>query len=86
MAKAKDVRYMEQWGKENKVVKRLIDKGAQPSLFYTDSYYPSNANWGYQFGICKIGSKYYELLTRFGAVEGGREIYMPDHKVNGERK
>lgn len=43
-------------------------------------YHPSNANWSYEFLIVKFKGKLYEVMTRFGSVEGGREIFLPDNK------
>ena len=77
---AKDVKMLQQWGNDNEVVKGLIDKGAQPNVFLTGYYSPSQANWSWQIGIAKIGNSYYELLLRFGSVEGGRLINIPEVK------
>lgn len=76
---AKDVKMLQRWGQENDVVKSLINKEAQPQIFQTGVYWPSNANWGWVIGIAKIADSHYELLTRFGAVEGGREIFVPEY-------
>lgn len=48
----------------------------QPRGEIIDSYSPSNANWAYQLMICKLNGKTYEVLTQFGAVAGGRELYL----------
>lgn len=37
-------------------------------------YSPSQANWSYIVMITAISGKYYEVVTRFGSIEGGREI------------
>lgn len=83
--KAKDIKDLQRWGAENAVVARLMKNGVQPDLFVTNSYWPSGANWAWQIGVAKIGANYYELLTRFGSVEGGRQIYMPRYTVTGKR-
>lgn len=82
---AKDVKNLQRWGEENPVVKNMIKKGTQPDIFQAGVYWPSGANWAWCIGIAKIGKNYYELLTRFGAVEGGRAIYMPKYNLSGER-
>ncbi len=83
--KASDIKDLQRWGEENAVVSRLMKKGAQPDIFVTNSYWPGGANWAWQIGIAKVGANYYELLTRFGSVEGGRQIYMPRYTVTGKR-
>jgi hypothetical protein len=69
-------------------VKRLIDYGAevkdlfgklQPSGETFGYYTPSNANWSYQFKVCKLNGKLYEVVTQFGAVLGGRELFLLDN-------
>ncbi|HWT40485.1 MAG TPA: hypothetical protein VN081_04455 [Dongiaceae bacterium] len=77
----RDVKQLIKWGEQNEVVASLIKGGAQPSLYETGYYWPSNANWAYIVGVAVIDGKAYELLTRFGSVEGGREIYIPTHKI-----
>ena len=83
--KAKDIKDLQRWGQENPVVARLIKNGLQPDIFPTNAYWPSGANWAWQIGIAKIGANYYELLTRFGSVEGGRQIYIPKYTVTGKQ-
>lgn len=83
---AKDVKMLQQWGNENTTIKKMMNKGTQPSIFQTGVYWPSNANWGWVIGIVVIGQKTYEVLTRFGAVEGGREIYVPEYNQNLNRR
>lgn len=83
--KAQDIKNLQRWGAENAVVAKLIAKGTQPDIYVTNSYWPGGANWAWQIGIAKIGPNYYELLTRFGSVEGGRQIHMPKYTVTGKR-
>lgn len=85
--KAKDIKDLQRWGKENAVIAKLMKAKSefQPDIFPTNAYWPSGANWAWQIGIPKIGANYYELLTRFGSVEGGRQIYMPRYTVTGKR-
>ena len=79
--KAKDVKLMQKWGKENEVIAKLMgnDCHHQPRIYTTGYYTPSNANWSWEFGLVKIDGITYELLTRFGQVGGGREIYIPEY-------
>lgn len=42
-------------------------------------YHPSTANWSYEFKIVSFKGKIYEVMTRFGAVEGGREVILHDN-------
>jgi len=81
--KAKDVKQLQVWGKEDEVIQKLMATNGkvQPDIFRTDYFAPSQANWSWQIGIAKIGKKHYELLTRFGQVEGGREVYMPEYTL-----
>ena len=80
--KAKDVKQLQKWGKDNEVVARLMSNGMiQPSIFATDYFHPSQANWSWQIGLVKIDGITYQLLTRFGQVEGGREVYMPEYTL-----
>lgn len=69
-------------GKMSPVVTQLKSKGIQPTGYVIASYRQSGANWAYQIGIYNINGKKYELLTRFGAVEGGHEIYLVDFTTN----
>lgn len=85
-ATAKDVKALQRWGQDNPVVKKLIDQGAQPQFFQTGYYSPSNANWAWQIGLVEIGGKPYELLFRFGSVEGGRLAYLPKYTAKGQLK
>lgn len=82
---AKDIKDLQRWGQENPVVLNMIKKGTQPDIFQTGVYWPGGANWAWCIGIVKVGSCYYEVLTRFGAVEGGRAIYMPKYTLSGAR-
>jgi hypothetical protein len=81
-ATARDVKDLQEWGEDNEVVSRLMKSGKQPRLEQIGYYSPKSANWSWQIGIARIGGKFYELLTRFGAVEGGREIYVPQYNMN----
>jgi hypothetical protein len=74
-ATAKDVRQLQNYVLNDKVVEELMNTGAQPSGHVIAYYMPSQANWSWQIGIYTINGNVYELLTRFGSVEGGRRIY-----------
>jgi hypothetical protein len=83
MATAKKVKQLQTWGEEDEVIKKLMEREmVQPRVFITDYYYPSTANWSWQIGIAKIDDKYYELLTQFGSIKGGREIYFHEYKLD----
>lgn len=79
-ATAKDIKTLQKWGEQDEVVLKMMKEGAQPSIFQTGYYWPSNANWAWQIGITQVNGKTYELLTRFGSVEGGRQITIPEYK------
>ncbi len=85
----KDVDLFKTWGNENRVVTKLMTvkkrSEFQPHMFMTGYYSAPSWNWAYQFGIVKIGSKYYELMTQFGGVVGGREIYIDKYTANLKR-
>lgn len=76
MRKYTDVKWMYKYGQE---VKELF-KNIQPYGETIDYYHPSTANWSYQFMIVKLDGKLYEVMTRFGSVEGGRELFLQDNK------
>lgn len=83
----KDVELFKRWGADNKVVSKLMSNKSnfQPHMFTTGYYSAPSWNWAYQFGIVKIGSKYYELMTQFGGVCGGREIYIDKYSASLRR-
>jgi hypothetical protein len=80
-ATREDIKWLKQWGQENEVVSELIKNGAQPTLTMIGYYSAPSWNWAYQIGIVRIGTEFYELLTQFGQVKGGREIYMPSYDI-----
>ena len=82
-ATAKDVKMLQKWGTNDKVVKYLIDTDAQPDAFLTGYFTPSQANWSWQIGIVSVDNKLYEVLLRFGTVEGGREIFISQYNTDG---
>lgn len=71
-----DVKWMNEYGQD---VANLFGK-IQPQGEQIGYYHPSQANWSYIFMIVKLNNKLYEVMTRFGSVEGGREIILPDNK------
>jgi hypothetical protein len=59
----------------------------QPHMVEQAYYTPSQANWSYVIGITWLDGKCYELVTRFGSVEGGRELQAEHYNQwNTERK
>lgn len=82
-----DVKMFKIWGAENKVIAKMMqDKSNfQPQMFTTGYYSAPSWNWAYQFGIVKIGRRYYELMTQFGGVCGGREIYIDKYTTKLQR-
>lgn len=82
-----DVKMFKEWGADNKVISKLMDKqiSFQPQMFATGYYSAPSWNWAYHFGIVKIGNRYYELMTQFGGVCGGREIYIDKYTANLKR-
>lgn len=84
--KMSDVKQYKEWGKNDAVISKLMKQDMfQPSLFATGYYSAPSWNWAYQFGIVKIGGKLYEVMTRFGSIEGGREMYVVSYTVTGKR-
>lgn len=71
----KTVKDLIKWGQDDEAIKAMYDAGYQPQGHIFASYWPSGANWAYQIGLYRINGELYELVTRFGAVEGGRRIY-----------
>lgn len=88
MKTREDVKLFKQWGEENKVVNKLMKQQDkfQPRMFTTGYYSAPSWNWSYIFGIVKIGNRYYELMTQFGGVCGGHEIYMDKYTAKLERR
>lgn len=78
-ATARDVRDLQRWGTDDTVVTGLAKSGFQPSMRNHAYFHPSTANWSWQIGLVEIDHKLYELLTRFGVVEGGREVWTADY-------
>jgi hypothetical protein len=78
-ATAKRVNQLRKWGKDNEVVAKMIKDGTQPRIEIVAYYHPSNANWNWEIGIAQIDGVLYELLTQFGSVMGGREIWLPKY-------
>lgn len=84
--KYSDVKLYREWGEQNPVISKLMkDDNFQPNIFQTGFYSAPSWNWGYVFGIVTIGGTVYEVMTRFGSLEGGREIYMPKYTKTGKR-
>lgn len=82
-AKNSDVKMLIKWGNENPKISHMIRTGLQPSGHVLAYYMPSQANWSWQIGIYIVNGELYELLTRFGSVEGGRKIYKYDNTHGG---
>lgn len=78
-ATMRDVRDLQRWGKEDEVVAKLMADQNQPPLRYVAYFSPSQANWSWQIGLVCINGRTYELLTRFGVVEGGRQIHLVNY-------
>lgn len=78
-ATAKDVRDLQRWGKDDEVVARLMADQEQPPTHNIAYFSPSQTNWSWQIGLVNVQGKTYELLTRFGVVEGGRQIYLVEY-------
>lgn len=85
-AKYSNVKDLLKWGQNDETVKRMIEVGLQPSGSVMASYWPSGANWAWQIGIYTVNGELYELLTRFGSVEGGRRLYTGSDHVAVEAK
>jgi hypothetical protein len=78
-AKYADVTRLIELGAEDAAIKRMRDDRWQPTKGYRMAYFhPSNANWSWQIGLYRVDGQLYELLTRFGVVEGGQAIYMDE--------
>ena len=77
------VRQLQKWGRENGEIEEMVSKGYQPIGQVIAYFNPSQANWSWQIGIYTIDNTQYELLTRFGAVEGGRELYQTSNDFVG---
>jgi hypothetical protein len=76
-ATAKDIKMLQRYGADNEVVAAMMKRQEQPGLYEIAYFSPANANWSWTIGLATIDSNLYELLTRFGVVEGGRQVYNP---------
>lgn len=83
-ATAKDVKMLQKWGEEHSEIREMIAKGYQPVGHVHAYFMPSQANWSWQIGLYNVDGTTYELLTRFGSVEGGREIYQTENNFVGQ--
>lgn len=82
-ATAKNVKMLIKWGNEHAEISEMIKKDYQPVGHVNAYFMPSQANWAWQIGIYLIDGTQYELLTRFGSVEGGRQIYQVSNSFVG---
>ena len=82
-ASYKDVKDLIHWGKDDTEIIHMIRSGLQPSGHVTACFAPSQANWSWIIGIYTVNGVQYELLTRFGSVEGGRKLYQHDNIYGG---
>lgn len=73
--KYSDVKWYYKYGQE---VRELF-KDIQPVGDDIGYYSPSSANWNYAFKIVRFNGEIYEVMTRFGSVEGGRLVVLPDN-------
>lgn len=81
-ATRQDVKQLQKWGKDNEVIQKLMAKEmVQPSIYRTAYYSAPSWNWAYEIGLATIDGVVYELLTQFGSIKGGREIYMPTYRL-----
>lgn len=71
-----DVKWYKKFGQE---VAEMFGE-IQPQGYSVGRYSPRFANWSYEFKIVKFDGRIYEVMTRFGKVEGGIEISLPDCK------
>lgn len=79
----KDVKHLIQWGENDETINHMIKTGLQPSGHVMAYYMPSQANWSWQIGIYTVNGVMYELLTKFGSVEGGRRLHQHDNVYGG---
>lgn len=75
----KDIQNLIKWGAEHDDINAMIMAGYQPQGHVYAYYQPSSVNWAWQIGLYTIDGTLYELVTRFGSVEGGRVVYQHDN-------
>lgn len=81
-ATSKEVKRLQALGKVDIVVSKLMSQTKiQPQLHYLASNSPASANWSWQIGLVQLNGEVYELLTRFGCVEGGRKVYLIGYQI-----
>lgn len=64
---------------EAKPIKEVFGD-TQPQGMDVAYYSPSGANWSYIFKYVNVNGAIYEVMTRFGSVEGARLISLPEQK------
>ena len=84
-ATAKQVKDLIRWGNEHAEISEMIKAEYQPVGSTIAYFMPSQANWSWQIGIYTVDGTTYELLTRFGSVEGGRELYQTENNFVGRK-
>lgn len=82
-AKNSDVKMLIKWGAEDGAIAHMVRSGLQPIGNVYAYYAPSQANWSWQIGIYAVNGEVYELLTRFGSVEGGRKLHLHQNNYGG---
>lgn len=73
--KYSDVKWYLKYGQE---VAELFGS-IQPIGEHVSFYHPSTANWSWEEKLVSYKGKLYMVLTRFGSVEGGREVILFDN-------
>lgn len=84
-ASYRNVSQLLRWGVEDEEISDMILHDLQPVGHVFAYYTPSNANWSWQIGIYKVNGQLYELLTRFGSVEGGRKLYTIEYTYQRDK-
>lgn len=84
-AKASDIKWLTESEWSDDAIKAFA--GHQPSGIEIAYYAPPQANWSYRIVITAVGGEFYEVVTRFGEVMGGRKINLAYYdKWNTDRK
>lgn len=73
-AKYSDIKYIYDHPQAEEV-KKLFE-GKEVNMEEIAYFTPANSNWSYHMGITKLNGKIYMVVTVYGWVKAGYEIYL----------
>ena len=76
-----EVRRLKNTIKNEPVLLAAQQQGKQPSTETLGYFTPSQANWSYQVGLTRINGNLYKVVTQFGQIVGGEQLFVQDNVV-----